>query len=112
VKLAEQYIGTPYVWGGESPGGFDCSGLLQFVWGKMGVQIPRTTFDQINAGRKVAKKNLQPGDAIFFGTRDNPHHVGMYIGNGKFIEAPFTGARVRISNIGSRSDFVTARRFI
>jgi cell wall-associated NlpC family hydrolase len=115
IDLAKQYLGTPYVWGGAHPGGFDCSGLLQYVWGKAGVQIPRTTYDQIKAGTPVAKNALQPGDAVFFTGSDPmnglPGHVGMYIGQGKFIEAPHTGANVRISNIAGRSDFAGARRF-
>ena len=112
VNLAKQYLGTPYVWGGERPGGFDCSGLLQYVYAKIGVKIPRVTYDQVKAGRGVKRSQLQPGDAVFFGSRNNVHHVGMYIGNGKFIEAPFTGARVRISLLSGRKDFVTARRYV
>jgi cell wall-associated NlpC family hydrolase len=112
VALAKQYLGTPYVWGGTKPGGFDCSGLLQYVYAKMGIKIPRVTYDQVKAGHGVPKGKLRPGDAVFFGTRGNVHHVGMYIGGGKFIEAPFTGARVRISLLKGRSDFVAARRYV
>lgn len=116
VKLVQEYLGTPYVWGGQNPGGFDCSGLLQYVWGKVGVQIPRTTYDQINAGRPVPRSQLQPGDAVFF-TGHDPYgrkgagHVGMYLGGGKFIEAPGSGKTVRISNLADRSDYVAGRRF-
>src|SRR5690242_18316899 len=84
IKLAEHYLGTPYVWGGNKPGGFDCSGLLQFVWAKNGVHIPRTSQEQFHYGRPVNMKNLQPGDAVFFEPGPGgPGHVAMYIGNGK-----------------------------
>lgn len=111
ISLAQSYLGTPYVWGGSRPGGFDCSGLLQYVWGKQGIKIPRTTYDQINAGTAVKRGQLRPGDAIFFGTRANPHHVAMYLGNGRIIEAPHTGANVRVSSLRGRNDYVTARRY-
>lgn len=112
VGLAKEYLGTPYVWGGEKPGGFDCSGLVQYVWGKLGVGVPRTTYEQFKTGMSV-KGNLQPGDAVFFHPGPNgPEHMGMYIGGGKFIEAPHTGANVRISELKSRmSDYMGARRF-
>lgn len=115
VAMAKKFIGTPYVWGGSKPGGFDCSGLLQYVWGQHGVTIPRTTYDQFKAGQKVAPGQLQPGDAVFFSGSDAknglPGHVGMYIGNGKFIEAPHTGASVRVSNLNGYPGYVGARRY-
>ena len=116
VQLAERFVNkTPYQWGGTSPSGFDCSGLLQYVWKAQGVDIPRTTYDQFQSGTPVAKSNLQPGDAVFFTGSDPkgdlPGHVGMYIGGGKFIEAPHTGADVRISTLAGRSDYVGARSY-
>lgn len=112
VQEIKKYLGTPYVWGGAKPGGFDCSGLLQYVWAQKGVKIPRVTDQQIKAGVEVPIKQLQPGDAVFFGSWSNPHHVGMYIGHGQFVESPHTGAKVRISNLNERlGDYVTARRF-
>jgi cell wall-associated NlpC family hydrolase len=112
VKLAKSYLGTPYVWGGSRPGGFDCSGLLQYTWARRGVHIPRTTYDQWRTGRAVGKGQLRPGDAVFFEAGSKgPGHVGMYIGNGRFIEAPHTGAVVRISKLAGRPDYVGARRF-
>lgn len=115
INLAKQYLGTPYVYGGESPKGFDCSGLLQYVWAKDGIEIPRTTYDQFKVGKAVPKSQLRAGDAVFFTGSDPLHglpgHVGMYIGAGKFIEAPHTGATVRISTLAGRTDFVGARRF-
>lgn len=115
ISLAEDYLGTPYVWGGEKPGGFDCSGLLQYVWARAGVNIPRTTYDQFKVGTQVSKSQLQPGDAVFFTGSDPqsglPGHVAMYIGNGKVIQAPHTGADVEITALNSIPGFQGARRF-
>lgn len=116
IQLVRTYLGTPYVWGGENPGGFDCSGLLQYVWSQQGVVIPRTTYEQYTAGHPIEKGNLMPGDAVFFRGKDPhgslPGHEGMYIGGGKFIEAPGRGGRVQISNLANRRDYVGARRFV
>lgn len=116
VQLVKTYLGTPYVWGGENPGGFDCSGLLQYVWAQNGVPIPRTTYDQWTTGHAIDKSQLMPGDAVFFTGSDpkngKPGHVGMYIGGGKFIEAPHSGSVVRISNLSGRNDYVGARRWV
>lgn len=115
AKVAARYIGTPYLWGGSSPSGFDCSGLLQYAAAKNGIHIARTTYEQWQQGREVAPNQLQPGDAVFFRGSDArgnlPGHVGIYIGHGEFIEAPHTGARVRVSSLRGRSDYVGARRY-
>jgi NlpC/P60 family len=115
VKLAREYLGTPYVWGGENPGGFDCSGLLQYVYAKQGVQIPRTTYDQFHAGRPVPKGRLRPGDAVFFTGSDPrgnlPGHVGIYIGQGLYIQSPRSGDVVKISRLSGRRDYRGARRY-
>ena len=111
VALAKRYLGVNYVWGGTTPKGFDCSGLLQWVWGHLGVNIPRTTYEQWKSGKPVDPAHLRPGDAVFFHMgKGGPGHVGMYIGNGRFIEAPHTGAKVRISDLKGRG-MVGARRF-
>jgi cell wall-associated NlpC family hydrolase len=110
VALAQRYLGTPYRWGGSQPGGFDCSGLLQYVWGQRGVKIPRTSQQQFKTGVPINKGQLRPGDAVFF-EGSAPGHVGMYLGGGKFIESPHSGAVVRISNLAGRTDYVGARRF-
>ena len=112
VDIAKQYLGTPYVWGGETPDGFDCSGLMQYVYKQMGYDISRTTYTQINDGTAVSKSNLQPGDLVFFGDSSSPHHVGMYIGNGQYLHAPRTGDVVKISNLNDRTDYAGARRII
>lgn len=117
VDLAHSYMGTPYVWGGESPRGFDCSGFAQYLYGKVGIQIPRTTYTQWTArnGRSVSKGQLQPGDLVFFRGSDSrgglPGHVGIYIGGGKMIDAPHTGSDVRIDYIDSFGGYMGARRY-
>lgn len=110
VGLAEQYLGVKYKWGGTNPQtGFDCSGFIQFVNNLAGNKgVPRTTYQQLKAGSPVSKDSLQPGDAVFF---NKGEHVGMYIGNGKFIQAPHTGDVVKISDLNTYPGFYTARRF-
>ena len=109
IAYASNFLGTPYLWGGTTPSGFDCSGFTQYVYAHFGISVGRTTFDQINDGVEVSRDNLQPGDLIFYGTFANPHHMGMYIGNNNYIHAPHTGDVIKISPVG-RNDYVTARR--
>jgi hypothetical protein len=102
TSLAQQYLGVQYVWGGATPSGFDCSGLVQYVYGKSGVQLPRTTYNQITVGQSVQPDKLRPGDLVFFDTdrsRKGPDHVGIYLGGGKFIHAPAPGQGVKISSL-------------
>ena len=88
IKTAKKYIGCPYLWGGTSPSGFDCSGFVQYVFNANGIKIPRTSREQYNFGTKVSKSNLQPGDLVFFNTSGKGvSHVGIYIGDGKFIHS-------------------------
>ncbi|MFR7995095.1 MAG: NlpC/P60 family protein [Clostridium sp.] len=104
VDYAYQFLGIPYVWGGTSPSGFDCSGFTQYVFrNAAGVNLPRTTYEQINVGTPVAYSDLQPGDLVF------PHtgHVGIYVGNGQMIHAPSTGDVIKVSSVYK---FYTARR--
>ncbi|MFI9204795.1 NlpC/P60 family protein [Streptomyces sp. NPDC053048] len=97
VAFAYSAIGKPYVWGATGPSGFDCSGLTQAAWQAAGVSLPRTTYTQINAGHRVARGQLAPGDLVFF--YPGISHVGLYIGGGRMIHAPHPGAPVRIAPI-------------
>jgi cell wall-associated NlpC family hydrolase len=102
VSIALQYLGVPYKWAGATPqGGFDCSGLVQYVYAQLGVSLPHNTVAQWNypGAVPVPQDQLQPGDLVFFNGLD---HVGIYIGNGDFIDAPHTGAFLRIDNLGER----------
>jgi cell wall-associated NlpC family hydrolase len=110
VAYASNFLGVRYVWGGTSPNGFDCSGFVQYVYAHFGIGLGRTTYDQINNGSPVSKSQLQKGDLVFFGTYSDPHHVGIYVGNGCYIHAPQTGDVVKISSLDGRSDFLTGRR--
>lgn len=86
-----RYQGVPYVYGGETPQGFDCSGFIQYVMREVGVNVPRTTYAQYGAGAQVAKQNLQPGDLVFFAAGGAAtSHAGIYLGNGKFVHADAT----------------------
>ncbi|MGH4138601.1 NlpC/P60 family protein [Clostridium sp.] len=106
LEYASTFLGIPYVWGGTSPSGFDCSGFTQYVFAHFGIDLPRVSEDQQNVGALVSRDNLQPGDLVFFGTP--AHHVGIYVGNGNMINAPHTGAVLRIQSLNS--DFTYGRR--
>ena len=107
VSLAKSYLGVPYVWGGSSPRGFDCSGLVMYCYAKVGVKLPHSSRLQYNYGRPVSKTDLRAGDLVFF--YSPIHHVGIYIGNGKMVDA--TGGRVQISNVFT-SNYTGARRVL
>lgn len=125
VDAAVAFKGTPYSWGGgglkgptlgtaqgAKTKGFDCSSLLQYsVYQATGKKIPRVAQAQYGAATPISIQAAKPGDAIFFGTTKNVHHVGIYLGDGKFIEAPHTGAVVRVSTLADRKDIVGAGRF-
>jgi len=109
VETALAYHGIPYLWGGATPSGFDCSGLILYVYKQHGVTLPHYSGSQFLLGEKVAPAALQPGDVVFFGSPI--HHVGMYIGGGYFLHAPRTGDFVKISKLSGRSDYAGARRY-
>jgi cell wall-associated NlpC family hydrolase len=111
VSIALQYLGVPYVWGGASPSGFDCSGFTMYVYAKVGVYLPHNAAMQYGMGSPVARSQLAPGDLVFF---DGLSHVGMYIGGGRFVHAPHTGDVVKISSLSESwyaSTYVGARRY-
>jgi cell wall-associated NlpC family hydrolase len=96
ATLAARYLGVPYVWGGASPGGFDCSGLVMYVYAQLGVSLPHYTVSQWDATEPISTSELEPGDLVFF---DGLGHVGIYIGGGQFIHAPHTGTVVQIASL-------------
>jgi cell wall-associated NlpC family hydrolase len=112
VGMAMSQLGTPYVWGGGAPGGFDCSGLVMWAYAQVGVSLPHSTYAQYGMGVAVSQDQLAPGDLVFF---DGLGHVGMYIGGGQFVHAPHTGDVVKISSLSEgwySSTYVGARRIL
>jgi cell wall-associated NlpC family hydrolase len=109
VGIAMQYLGTPYVYGGSSPGGFDCSGFVMYVFAQVGVSLPHNAAAQYGYGMPVSRSQLQPGDLVFF---NGLGHDGIYIGGGQFIHSPHTGDVVKISSLTGwyASTWVGARR--
>ena len=107
VDAALSQLGKPYQWGASGPDSYDCSGLTMWAWAHGGVSLPHNSGAQYAATARVDRDDLEPGDLLFFGSPI--HHVGMYIGNGQMVEAPYSGAQVRINSI-SRSDYVGAGR--
>ncbi len=117
VDEAMRYLGVPYVYGGGGPNGFDCSGLVQYVFRKFGVNLTHYTVTQAQAGRPVSRAELRPGDVIFFGENGGSgflYHVGIYVGDNSFIHAPHTGDVVKISRLEGKYDanYACARRYI
>src|SRR5262245_32308438 len=96
VRIARKYVGTPYRWGGSGPSGFDCSGLVRYVYAQVGVELPHNAAKQYALGAPVARADLQPGDIVFF---DRLRHNGIYVGEGRFIHARQTGKRVAIAGL-------------
>ncbi|HEX2195603.1 MAG TPA: NlpC/P60 family protein [Actinomycetota bacterium] len=107
VEAALSQVGKPYQWGAAGPDSYDCSGLTMWAWAQAGVSLPHNSGMQYAATPRVDQSDWQPGDLLFFGSPI--HHVGMYIGNGQMVEAPYTGAQVRVVS-ASRSDYVGAGR--
>lgn len=94
AKTAHKYIGLPYVYGGRSPKGFDCSGLVWYVYKQHGIELPSSSAAQAKFGKKMSRGDMIPGDLVFFQTKGRIHHVGLYVGGGKMIHAPGKGKRV------------------
>ncbi|NLE21699.1 MAG: hypothetical protein GX624_02785 [Actinobacteria bacterium] len=108
VAIAQRYLGVPYVWGGASPKGFDCSGLTMYCYAQIGISLSHGATDQQRASKPVPLSALLPGDLVFFGNASYSHHVGIYVGGGQMIHAPHTGAVV---SYGSISGAWTGGRF-
>lgn len=101
IDLAKQFLGTPYVWGGNRPGGFDCSGLIQYAMQQAGFNMPRVSWDQLKMGSRADIGSLQPGDLVGF---HGGSHIALYLGGGKILEAPRSGLDVRIRSLGKGED--------
>ena len=113
IDEAAKYLGTPYVWVGTSPSGFDCSGFMQYVCSKNGIRINRVADDQMKNGTPVSKSQLEPGDLVFFGSGSYANHVGMYVGDGMMIHSPSTGKSIMYTDITTgyyESRYIGARR--
>ena len=95
ARRALRYRGVPYVWGGTTSAGFDCSGFTRYLYAQFGIQLPHSSYAQWNAGRHISRSELRPGDIVFFGLG----HVGLWLGHGRFIHAPHTGATVSVASI-------------
>ena len=112
VGIAMQYLGVPYKWGGASPSGFDCSGLIMYVYAQVGVSLPHYTGSLWGMGVAVSRGDLQPGDLVFF---NGLGHAGIYVGGGNFIHAPHTGDVVKVSSLSQdwyASTYMGARRIL
>jgi cell wall-associated NlpC family hydrolase len=112
VSVALSQLGTPYVWGGGAPGGFDCSGLVMWAYAQVGVSLPHSSYALYGYGVPVSRDQLAPGDLVFF---DGLGHVGIYIGSGQFVHAPHTGDVVKISSLSDSwyaATYVGARRIL
>lgn len=109
LKVARRQLGVPYVYGGASQGGFDCSGLTLYVYRSLGRSLPHGATDQAGRGRHVSLRHLQVGDLVFYGSSSYYHHVAIYAGHGRIIHAPRSGAVVSYSRVG---DATTAVRLI
>ncbi|MGX6445891.1 C40 family peptidase [Neobacillus sp. K501] len=109
IANAKQYLGVPYVWGGSTPSGFDCSGFVSYVYRSVGISLPRTSSSQQNVGTRISPSQVQPGDLVFNGSP--AYHVGIYIGGGQYIHAPQTGDVVKIAPYNP-SRFSSAARIL
>ena len=114
ASLARQQLGKMYQWGGQGPDRFDCSGLVYFVYGNLGVPMPRVSGRQAKMGQEISRQNLEPGDMLYFATSGSSiNHVGIYVGKSKFIHAPRKGMPVRTDSLNNgwwRQKYRGARR--
>jgi cell wall-associated NlpC family hydrolase len=108
ADYARRQIGVPYRYGGTSPrSGFDCSGLVRYVYAHFGIRLPHSSYAQFGLGRRVSRGHLRPGDLVFF---SGVGHVGIYVGRGRFIHAPHSGTRVQVSRLSDHGSYDGARR--
>ena len=112
AAFARREVGVPYRWGGESPSGFDCSGLVRWAYGRVGVDVPHSSYALYYTGRGVSRSHLRPGDVLVF---SGLGHVGLYLGHGRMVHAPYTGRNVEVVTLGASrygSRIVSARRIV
>jgi cell wall-associated NlpC family hydrolase len=109
VQAAEREIGVPYVWGGNTPAGFDCSGLVEWAYAQVGISLPHYSGAQYDDTTHIPLADIEPGDLLFYGPGGD-EHVAMYVGGGSMIEAPYTGASVWITGVRTGSDFAGVGR--
>jgi cell wall-associated NlpC family hydrolase len=111
VAIALRYLGIPYRWAGASPAGFDCSGFVMYVYGRVGISLPHNSAQLWNVGRPISRNRLEPGDVVFF---HGLGHVGIYVGRGRFVHSPQTGDVVKVTRFSEgqyRSSYDGARRY-
>jgi cell wall-associated NlpC family hydrolase len=110
ARFALREVGVPYQFGGESPRGFDCSGLVRWSYLHVGIDLPHSSYALFGRGRRVSRAHMQPGDVLFF---DALGHVGLYVGHGRMVHAPYTGTNVQVVSLGRWSGhFDGARRIV
>ncbi len=109
VQAAEHEIGVPYVWGGDTPAGFDCSGLVQWAYAQVGISLPHYSGAQYDDTTHIPLADIEPGDLLFYGPGGS-EHVAMYVGGGSMIEAPYTGASVWITGVRTGGGFAGVGR--
>ncbi len=107
VRIALAQLGTPYSYGGSTPGGFDCSGLVYYAFSGVGKTLPHSSYALWDVGTRVARGDLQPGDLVFF---NGLGHVGIYVGGGKYVHSPRTGEVVEVAPLSERDDYLGATR--
>ncbi|MDR1607311.1 MAG: C40 family peptidase [Deltaproteobacteria bacterium] len=113
AQTAKKYLGVPYVYGGRSPKGFDCSGLVWYVYRQNGLQLPNASWKQAQFGQKIKRSELAPGDLIFFQSKGRVNHVGIYVGRGQMIHAPGRGRKVTTVTLDDKyykTHYALARR--
>jgi len=100
AAIAVKEVGVPYRWGGASPAGFDCSGLVYWAYGRLGIELPHSSYALYDQGRRIARSRMKAGDLLFFSGRG---HVGIYIGRGRMVHAPHSGTRVQVVRLARSS---------
>ncbi len=103
VRTAQRYLGVKYRYGGTTPGGFDCSGYVMYVYRENGIPMPRSLLKQYRSGKRISLNRVRPGDLVFFNiTGRRISHVGLYVGNNRFIHSPRTGKRISFADMNKR----------